>query len=170
MVAAAVVTERIGLIIGSDTQVVTWSANSLLCTISTWFLRFGTRDISIRFVSDELVQSRPDLSAHVAGNGKLLVTGRGCGILKILVEVPASSRENRAGFSGAVAHGEDVIKLLIRELVHGLRAVPGDINADFRHCLYGIRVQTDRMRAGTKDLETITRKVPQMALGHLAAS
>jgi hypothetical protein len=86
-----------------------------------------------------------------------------------MVEPFASAKEDRAGFFGAIAHGDDNIELLPSELVHRLRTVVRDIYIDFRHHLYGVRIQADRVRAGTENREALSGHMPQKALSHLAS-
>ncbi len=77
-----------------------------------------------------------------------------------MVEPFASVEEDRAGFFGAVAHGDDKIELLPSELVHRLRTVVGDVYTDFRHRLYGVRIQADRIRTGTENVEALSGHIP----------
>ena len=86
-----------------------------------------------------------------------------------MVEPFASAEEDRAGFFGAVTHGDDKIELLPSELVHRLRTVMRDFYTDFRHHLYGVRIQADRVRACTENREALSCHMPQQALSHLAS-
>jgi hypothetical protein len=56
--------------------------------------------------------------------------------------------KNRAGFFGVIANGDDDMEVVADELVDGLGAVPGNIDADLLHHGDGLGADQAGFRAG----------------------
>ena len=76
---------------------------------------------------------------------------------------------NGAMLLGVVADGENVIEGLAGEFIHMLRALPGDVNAEFAHDGNGFAADWLGIRASAENFEAITGIVAEKAFGHLAA-
>ncbi len=81
-------------------------------------------------VTNKVRQPRRNLVPHATKAIKLLVLRSCSGILEAVMEALSAAREEWAGFLCVVTDGDHVIKLLARELIHRLRPMLRDVDAD----------------------------------------
>jgi len=81
------------------------------------------------------------------------------------------ARENRARLIRIAANGDDGVHALAQKFLQMLRAMPGNINADFRHDLDGERMHmAGGIGAGALDIRQIAQSGAQNALAQMAAT
>lgn len=106
----------------------------------------------------EGVESIPDLITHLAEFGLAVLVGtlHRCGIFEGPMQMLASAGENRAQFHSVIADRDDVIELLPRELINGLRPLAGNVDANLAHDDDCFRTNCGGASASRIHLETIT--------------
>src|SRR5215469_1932017 len=91
------------------------------------------------------------------------------GIREIMVQLFRVAEEDRAGFTGVVADCYYVVKRLAVEFRNALRAMCGNIDANFLHGGDRFRANEAGFDARTFDLEPAASIVAQQAFRHLAS-
>ena len=93
----------------------------------------------------------------------------GCRIVEAVMQRDGRAGQDRAGLASVIADREHEIERLVREFVHVLGAVAGDVDPELRHHGDGFRPHAARAGSGAENLEAIAGVVTQQAFRHLAA-
>jgi len=78
--------------------------------------------------------------------------------------------KHRAGSSGAIANGDDIIEAFAHHLDNRLGPLLAYVDSNFSHYSNCSRIDESRSRAGARDFKTIRRKMSQRTFCHLAAA
>lgn len=73
-------------------------------------------------------------------------------------------------FIGVAAKGDDIVKLLAGELIHGFGTLPGDVDADLGQDANGHRVDLCSFSPGGKCLEAVAKVVVGQSFGQLGTA
>lgn len=114
-----------------------------------------------------------DLVADAAKDDQLrfFIAGRMGRVIESPMVAPHLPRIHRTGLVGVAAYGDDGVHILVQKVIHVLRGVRADIDADFGHGFDGERVNIARgIRSGAMDIEQVTGGLSKQAFGHVATA
>src|ERR687897_2230034 len=125
----------------------------------------GRWELPSRFAPAEelVVDAGQDLISHCPEHLEplLLAARRQRRVPKRPVQAVFRAGEGGAGLVGVIADGDDVVEGFAQVALQGLGLLPGDVCAELRHRLYGLRPDEGGLRTRAHDLEAVAREMPQ---------
>ena len=91
-------------------------------------------------------------------------------VFEAVMKALSFAGKDRANFIRVFADGDDEIEFLSDKFVYVFRAMAGNINADFVHCLNRFGADEAGFGSSTEDFKIFPAIVTQNSFRHLAAS